>query len=1011
MPKISKKEWREFEKLVFQILLDEYNVQENDINKLTSETKDGGYDGIFYVSSNKDDEININSKMMQILFEAKLRANFSKDLPLQEFSKALIIAVNKNADRIVIATNLHFSSNTRNALEQYAKNTGLSIQLKTSESIFTWIEKHSDLEINKKNADLYKLLKESYKEEKANFFDKDKTNIFNDFVEISCKEIIGCARKAERDNAKICIEKYNGVLTIEGEAGIGKTVFLNNLLFELANNDYKNYVFDLRNLTTPRTLFVNMICKIWNLNCCAFYSMNQAEMEETLCFLGDERIDKQMNRIITNVLINSEDDYNCHSDVYEFNLINYIYKLYSLKKCKKKIVLAFKNLNDAPIELIYFLLSLCRKLGNNFPIILEIRTSSQENDRIDCNDWSMALDKILKLPNIFKHCEIKYWDNTVTGNYIRSKFKPYDIPMQDCYDIIKKIGKNPLYLDAYIDFLKYNLDEKIILQNNLVAFVKNHHVNYFDNILLNYICSSASRSSYGSEICFTLSSFNGVVSFDILENLLGNGYRSYIKSFLTYAKFISISKNKLIIIHSLYLDCLKEYCESLPLFWQQELAEKILNLKIVAEPENDEYLETKIYLLKITGNTCQFILETVPYAIRLFSQGQYNKCFDHFKAAYNLLFDLSENQTLPYDIEFQCRCGYLSTKLKLNNYQNSEMDFLSELHQCQFFLMHRFIDHTSDDEICLNLIEYRYYHLLGDFTKALETAKRMVKIIEERNVSSEYASKALSEYCIAIKETSSLDLALKEYKRAMQKYPDSVELRFSRLSHLASKYGAISPKSTMRFLKLCSEIEPYLSLSDRFHNHVNILACLFLDKKYVEAKDYGEKLLNDLYVFGIKSEEGRAANNIGCINLALGYEKEAERLFEYGISIFQDGKYVAFLWPILINRISLSLSCNKIDNVDLYAQKSFEIFCCAYLERIKHFTFDRNYIDKLFVGISILCLYYKYNNQKNKIDELTTIIGNSALKKALLPITNYNELVKLLSRTVYVHNNMVLIKA
>lgn len=1010
MPKISKKEWREFEQLVFQILLDEYNVQENDINKLTSETKDGGYDGIFYVSSNKDDEANLDSKMFQILFEAKLRASYSKDLPLQEFSKALIIAVNKNADRIVIATNLHFSDKTRYELENYAHNTGLSIQLKTSESIFAWIENHSDLKINKKNFELYKLLEKSYKEEKNNFFDENKTNIFNEFVEAPHQEIIGCIRKDEQDHAKICIENHNGVLTIEGEAGVGKTVFLNSLLSKLANDGYTNYVFDLKSSATPRVLFVNMICSIWNLNCYAFCSMSKDEMKDTLCFLGDERIDEQMNRIITNVLLDSEDEYNSHSDIYEFNLINYMYKLYSVRKCKKKIVLAFKNLSDASIELINFLLSLCRKLGDNFPIILELRTSSQGNERISCNDWEKALENIVRLPNITKRSIIKYWDNTVTANYIHSKFKPYSVTMQDCYVIMKKIGKNPLYIDAYVDFLKLKLDGKIVLLNNLTSFVKNHHVNYFNNILFNYISSSVSCSDHGMEICFALSVFDGSVSFDILESLFGNEYKSKIKQFLKQAKFISTSGDKLIIMHSLYLDCLKEYCESLSLVWQQELAEKILSLKAVKEQKNNEYLETKILLLRITGNMYQFILESIHYANKLFLQGQFNKCFEYFKSAYNLLYDLPESQTLPHDIEFQCRCGYLSVKLKLINYQNSDMDFLAELHQCQVFLKYRFINHTANDEICLDLIEYRYYHLLGDFTKTLELANEMVKKIDKGNVSSKYASKALCEYCIAVKETSSLDLALKEYRRAMQKYPDSYELRFSRLSHLASKYGAISPKSTMIFLKLCSDIEPYLSLADRFHNHVNILACLFLDKKYSEAKDYGDKLLNELYVYGIRSEEGRAANNLGCINLALGYDKEAEKLLDYGISIFSGGKYVAFLWPLLINRISLSIFRKKNDEVDQYAQKSFDIFSHAYLERIKHFTFNRNYIDKLFVGIAILCLYYKNKNQNKKIDELTATINNPALNKTLLPITNYKELVEMLNGTIYVHNNMVLVK-
>ena len=141
MSRMSKDDWRAFEELIFQILLEEYDIQESEINKLTNETKDGGYDGIFYVPYSYDN-LGTYQRMLKMLFEAKLRTDINKDLSLQEFSKALIIAINKNADRIIIATNLHFSNNTREILEQYAYNTGLSIQLKTSIDIFTWIQEH-----------------------------------------------------------------------------------------------------------------------------------------------------------------------------------------------------------------------------------------------------------------------------------------------------------------------------------------------------------------------------------------------------------------------------------------------------------------------------------------------------------------------------------------------------------------------------------------------------------------------------------------------------------------------------------------------------------------------------------------------------------------------------------------------------------------------------------------------------------------------------------------------------
>lgn len=1011
MSKMNKDDWRAFEELILQILLDEYNIEESDINRLTSETKDGGYDGIFYVPHSFDN-LDMSQKMLQMLFEAKLRTDIKKDLQLQEFSKALIIAINKNADRIIIATNLHFSNNTREILEQYAKNTGLSIQLKTPIDIFTWIENHSEsiCNINKKTS-LYNLLKDSYSVEKNRFNNTKTTNIINDIEITSYPSIHGYKRNDEKNKVRECLKKYCGILTIEGEAGIGKTIFLNNILLNLKDDGFKSYVFDFQTFTTPRTLFIDMMCKIWNINYDAICLMNSTELEETLCYLGDERIDKNMNKIISNVLSGSKEDYINHSDVYEYYLINYIYELYTMRNHKYKIILSFINVNYATKELLHFFLSMCRKFGKSLPILLEIRTSCDENDNINYDDWKEIRYKILKLPNIIRHCEIKEWSKEEIFFYIYTQFKPYDVQNQICINLFKKIGNNPLYLTAYIESIKCDLNSGKLLHQNLDSYIKNYEIYGFNAILTNYIATVAERSKYNSMFCFTLAILHGKVDFYIIEELLGDEYRTHLNYFLEDAKFVSIKNNMIFICHNLYVDSLKAYCDNMPLLMQQELAQKLLYIKVISHPNTGEYIETKIKLLKILGKTLDLINECVSYASDLFNQGQFNKSNEQYEIAYDSLYNLSENDFLPNDTEFKCRYGHLAIKLKLNMFQSANINFLAEIDQCKLFLISKFNNHTPDDEIKINLIEYRYYHLLGKFTQALSIAEKMLKIIDNNNVSSDIASKVLSEYCIAIKETSSLDRALKEYKNAMKRIPNSIELKFARLSHLASKYGATSPKAVMKFLKLSNDLEPYLSMSNRFHNRVNILSCLFLDKRYEDAQIYGNELLNNLFVFGLKAEEGRAANNLGCVYWALGNTKEAQNMYEYSIATYQSGKYVAFLWPVLINRISLSIVCKDMKCNDEYADKCLEIFKNDYRDRIRHFTYAEKYFDKLFVGIAVLCIYYKCRNESCKIKDLTESISHPPLNAALARLNNYRDLTNILRNTVYIHNGAIMVKS
>lgn len=1011
MSKINKQDWRLFEKLIFQILLDEYKIQKSEINTLTKKTKDGGYDGIFYVPYNTEESS--SKRMLQMLFEAKLRSNINHDLSLQEFSKALIIAINKNADRLIIATNLHFSKNTTDLLNEYAQETGLSIQLKSSVEIFDWIKTHPEAICNSvQTTSLYNLLKESYNVEYNKFYDKSQPNIFERKDRIILDKIYGSKRIEQKDLAKDEIKAHNGIITIEGEAGIGKTIFINNLLNELENEGFRKYIFDLQTFSTPRTLFIDMVCKIWNIKYEAFCTINANEIEDILCYLGNENIEEITNKIVSNVLSCSKDTYSQHSDVYEFNLINYIYKLYKLRNEKRKIIITFININYASKELISFIINLCRKIGQDLNIVLEIRTSCQENDKINSVDWNEMLDKLLNLPNIRKHYLIAEWSGDELYYHIYEQFMPYKISKETCISIYRKIGNNPLYLNAYIELIKYNLYSKKCLISNVNGFIKKCEIDNFSAILINYITAIINSRFENSVICFALFAMFGRLSLDVLEKLLGDDYNNYVSDFLKVARFVSIYSDTLIVKHMLYLECLRTICiNNIPLLLQQKLASKLLDIELIRNPQSSENIEIKILLLKILNRKSELIKECVSYATDLFDQGQYYKSLEQFTQAYCLLPNLSEEERFSNDIEFRCRCGIMSTRIKLNSFQSENINFKAELEQCELFLKTKFKEHTADDQIKLYLIEYRYYHLLGEFTQALKISEKMIEVIDKNLVSDELASKVASEYCIAIKETSSLSCALKKYKEASQRYPKSKELKFSRLSHLASKYGAISPKRTMWFLERCTELGADLSMASQFHNRVNILACLFLDKKYEQAEKLATELLDDLFVFGYRSEEGRAINNLGCVKVALGFKDEALKLFEYSITIYKNGKYVAFLWPSLINRISLSLVYDNMDCVEEYADACLNIFKENYYKRIRNFTFNQKYFDKLFVGIAILCTYYRNKDKDNMILGLVSTLSHPTLELKLSKINNYSTLVNLLKGTVYEHNGVILVKA
>ena len=154
MCKITEEVWREFEKLVYAIIKDTLNLDDsNSISEVTEKRNDGGYDGVFIIPIDRK-----KTAQYKILFEAKLRKDIQKDLPLQDFSKALIIAINTNADTLIIGTNLHLSENSKKQLSIYSYKTGLAIKLLDGIYIDNWLKKqiHDDDNID---SELHNLLK------------------------------------------------------------------------------------------------------------------------------------------------------------------------------------------------------------------------------------------------------------------------------------------------------------------------------------------------------------------------------------------------------------------------------------------------------------------------------------------------------------------------------------------------------------------------------------------------------------------------------------------------------------------------------------------------------------------------------------------------------------------------------------------------------------------------------------------------------------------------------------
>src|SRR5699024_1265506 len=115
--------WRAFEKLSLEIICDRYKEQTGVTSILTSSQNDGGYDGIITFPSKNQNA----TELYKVLLEAKLRSTNDHVLPLSDFSKTIIVAINTVADKVYISTNAYFSEETNRRWQTFSQRTGLSI--------------------------------------------------------------------------------------------------------------------------------------------------------------------------------------------------------------------------------------------------------------------------------------------------------------------------------------------------------------------------------------------------------------------------------------------------------------------------------------------------------------------------------------------------------------------------------------------------------------------------------------------------------------------------------------------------------------------------------------------------------------------------------------------------------------------------------------------------------------------------------------------------------------------
>lgn len=388
MKKITSGLWRRFEEIVFlaiKSILEDAKL-ETIQEKLTEPTQDGGYDGCFFVPCIMDRNHFQGKGYYKILFEAKLRSNLDKDLPLHDFSKSLIIAINMDSDALIVATNLKLSDGTKEHLRNFSQKTGLKTYYLSPYYIDTWMKAHYSSEHKAADNEIRNLLRNasvySNLQNQLELLEKDSLE-----AEKELPQLLGIKKKRCLKEIVRILGNSNGIVLIEGNAGAGKSFFCNHLIAELEKLPCSVYSIDLKNYQTPRVLFLKLLETLWHIPFEMLLSFNKSSLEGIVEEVDSHKVDGDIKEAVLVAFSRDLEHYSQNSDIFNYYMIKYLLKIYAIRTRHANIVLYFSNINSLPPQMIDFILQFLNVYALNGKAILELRTSTYIDIYMESEKW------------------------------------------------------------------------------------------------------------------------------------------------------------------------------------------------------------------------------------------------------------------------------------------------------------------------------------------------------------------------------------------------------------------------------------------------------------------------------------------------------------------------------------------------------------------------------------------------------------------------------------------------
>ena len=843
--------WEEFEKLSLDILKT-YISKNSEINyyiKRTPNRKDGGYDGIIVITANHDSD-----EIYKLLSESKLRECSKKDLPMSDFSKALVIAVNLSAHKIYIFTNLHYSQETQKRVAKFSRFSNIQVELI---DIF---------EISQKTKELYPELIESYSSvflnqlinSVAQHSESKKVVADRSIIPNILPNLTGQARNNLLDDCYKAIANKTGLVIISGIQGCGKSLFINRLIHKL----YIEYAcpcnkINLEELPTIQEFLVKILAIIWNIDVLEIMKFSLQDIKEITDYLSDEELNSHAKALLFDILSVDSMQNDGNTNLKQYYFFEYLYRIYKPLLKRKRHILYFHNLDYSTSDSLNILMKFLKKFRDeNILFILEIR-----DDNPVCHDFSIQCQKEL---SIIDFIELKEFNNLERSTYINEKYNK--LFSKDELATLKQISpRTPLLIDAIVKWFASDTQAKYSLHDlNLTRLYNNQK--FLQRISFEYVNRIISNCDKRIQ---NISAVIGLMDGTLLESDLIYLCEDteMVKSELINTRLFDYDNDCIKVHHTSYLWPLKEmhflsYQEKKQVY--ETLFENLASFSTSEECCTLKKFQMAIYL----ENKKYVISNWQRIILNLLRQEDYSIAQALLENAYNLV-----EYKLQICEKFEMLLTIVQCIIKGNNYLDERLcQYLDELENINSKeqIREEMIQNYTFWKAKYYLVFGKYYELVKSTDKFRNTVPRLRYI-----------------RALGIKHLFGIDKCLCSLNRGKNRFPSDITLSYSYYDHLLSKNIKMADyteaENCIRKLK---EYMQYLSLEERIHLSFNELTVLFYLNKLDNIKELtmlcGIAYQNNLYV-----EEGRIYNLIGQffwlnkdIEQAISSFKKAEHLQE-----------------------------------------------------------------------------------------------------------------------------------